>query len=249
MIGTVHRIGARAEKKVTEELVNEFKRVAGKETILFKVAEASLSRPDGAVRDVVFPVVTGGEGTLRDLVAEFKSSGSTYRRTVQTTLRASYTRHYRRGLIRLLGVLAFRSSNTHRPVVEALAVIVRHANDCGTYYPLGEDVPAHRGVSGDWADVVYRTDTRGRRRVVRMAYEVATFQALRDALKCKDIWVTGADRWRNPDEDLPADFESRRTEHYRELRKPLDPAAFIDELRDELRSELGLEQQPTGQWR
>ena len=48
-------------------------------------------------------------------------------------------------------------------------------------------------------------------------YEVATFQTLREQLRCKEIWVVGADRWRNPDEDLPTDFESRRAEHYREL--------------------------------
>jgi hypothetical protein len=42
-------------------------------------------------------------------VAEYKSSGSTYRRTVQTTYRASYTSHYRSGLIKLLEVLEFRS--------------------------------------------------------------------------------------------------------------------------------------------
>ena len=50
--------------------------------------------------------------------------------------------------------------------------------------------------------------------------------------------MAGADRWRDPDQDLPADFEQNRVEHYRELRKPLDPAAFIAELRDELDTEL-----------
>src|SRR6266542_5296432 len=70
------------------------------------------------------------------------------------------------------------------------------------------------------------------------AYEICTFQALRERLRCKEIWVEGADRWRNPDEDLPADFEDRRVEHYTALRKPLDPTAFIDELQDELRGEL-----------
>ena len=45
LISTVHRVGARAEKKVTKELVNAFKRVPGKENILFRVAEASLARP------------------------------------------------------------------------------------------------------------------------------------------------------------------------------------------------------------
>ncbi len=42
LISTVHRIGARADKKVTEELVNAFKRVTGKENIIL-----SLDAPAG----------------------------------------------------------------------------------------------------------------------------------------------------------------------------------------------------------
>lgn len=72
-----------------------------------------------------------------------------------------------------------------------------------------------------------------------MVYEVVTFQALREQLRCKEIWVVGADSWRNPDEDLPADFEERRSENYRELRKPLDPTVFIDDLREEMTAALG----------
>ncbi len=137
-------------------------------------------------------------------------------------------------------MLEFRSSNaTHQPVIEALAFIRRHAGAGNiTYYPLGEKIPAHRGLEGDWQDVLHRDDTRGRRRTVRMVYVVATFQALRDQLRCKEIWVVGADRWRNPDKDLPADFDEHRTDHYATLRKPLDPAAFVDELRDQMRAEL-----------
>ena len=56
LISTVHRIGARAERKVTQELVREFHKVAGKETLLFRVAEAAIARPDDTVRAVVFPV-------------------------------------------------------------------------------------------------------------------------------------------------------------------------------------------------
>ncbi len=143
LIATVHRISARAEKKVTTELVNAFKRVGDKENILFQVAEASLAAPDDPVRQVVFPAVSGGEQTLRELVHEFKTKGPVYQRTVATTLKASYTNHYRRGLIRLLGVLAFRSSNTaHQPVIEALALIRRYAEAGNiTYYPVGETVP------------------------------------------------------------------------------------------------------------
>jgi hypothetical protein len=49
LIATVHRIGARAERKVTEELINAFKRVSGKENLLFTIADAALAEPDGTV--------------------------------------------------------------------------------------------------------------------------------------------------------------------------------------------------------
>ena len=225
---------------MTNELINAFNKVTGEENILFSIAEAALAAPDDAVRVVVFPAVAGGEQTLRELVHEFKTRGPVYRRTVQTTLRASYTGHYRRGLIALLEVLEFRSNNSaHRPVIDALGLISRYAKAGNlTYYPLGESVPSHRGASGDWSDLVYRADTRGRARVTRMVYEVVTFQALREQLRCKEIWVVGADSWRNPDEDLPADFEQRRSENYGELRKSLDPSVFISDLRSEMTAAL-----------
>jgi hypothetical protein len=148
---------------------------------------------------------------------------------VQRKLRASYTNHYRRGLIRLLSVLEFRSNNTaHRPVLDALELISRYARGSKiTYYPAGETIPEHAGIDEDWRELAYRTDGRGHERVVRMVYEIATFQALREQLRCKEIWVLGAEKWRNPDEDLPVDFEQRRGEHYAALRKPLDPSEFI----------------------
>ncbi|WP_220448050.1 hypothetical protein [Nonomuraea diastatica] len=99
--------------------------MSGKENILFQVADAALASPDETVRQVVFPAVRGGEKTLRDLVHECKTKGPEYRRTVQTTLRASYTGHYRRGLIQLLTVLEFRSGNTaHQPVIRPLELLV-----------------------------------------------------------------------------------------------------------------------------
>ncbi|KPI20517.1 transposase Tn3 family protein [Actinobacteria bacterium OK006] len=133
------------------------------------------------------------------------------------------------------------SNHAHRPVNEALALVAQYANAANTtYYLLGETVPVHKAMGEDWAEVVHRADKSGRRRVVRMVYEVVAFQALRDQLKCKEIWLVGADKWRNLDEDLPQDFEARRVENYRELRKPLDAAVFVDELREQMTTELPL---------
>jgi hypothetical protein len=128
---------------------------------------------------------------------ELKTKGPVYRRTVQTTLKASYSNHYRRGLIELLDVLEFRSNNaTHRPVLDALDLIQRHADARLIYYPAGESVPTRKGLLGDWAPLVYKEAGKAGRRVVRAVYEICTFQASPERLRCKEIRVVGADRWR-----------------------------------------------------
>jgi TnpA family transposase len=78
----------------------------------------------------------------------------------------------------------------------------------------------------------------GRDRINRVTYEVAVLEVLREQLRCKEIWVVGANRYRNPDEDLPADFEEKREEYYRALDLPLDAERFIAQLRDEMREAL-----------
>ena len=65
------------------------------------------------------------------------------------------------------------------------------------------------------------------------ASPTCVLQALRDRLRCKEIWVQGADRWRNPDDDLPKDFEASLAQHYQRLGQPLDPTEFVERLRHE----------------
>jgi hypothetical protein len=61
----------------------------------------------------------------------------------------------------------------------------------------------------------------------RLKYELCVLQALRERLRCKEIWVVGANRYRNPDEDLPTDFEVQREQYYAALSLPLDAENFI----------------------
>src|SRR5262249_25650958 len=57
LLELIHRIGARAERKVEKELLEDLKRVHGKTGMLFRLAEAALAHPDGVVKEIVFPVV------------------------------------------------------------------------------------------------------------------------------------------------------------------------------------------------
>ena len=70
-------IGARAESRVEKELLDDLKRVTGKQTILYRIADVAVERPDGTVREVLHPAL--GEQTFKDLVREAKATGPTYR--------------------------------------------------------------------------------------------------------------------------------------------------------------------------
>ncbi len=105
-------------------------------------------------------------------------------------------------------------------------------------YPVDEDVPIEGVVRPLWRDAVVDRDPRGRERVNRITYEICALEALRDQLRCKEVWVAGADRYRNPDDDVPADFAARRDEHYAALDLPRDAGAFIARLQDEMRTAL-----------
>jgi hypothetical protein len=82
-----------------KQMIAEFTRVTSKESLLLKVADAAVRRPDDTVRQVVYPVL--GEDNLRNLAAEFKASRSVIATRTQATYRESYTQHYRRGLVRV----------------------------------------------------------------------------------------------------------------------------------------------------
>ena len=237
LIETIHHIGARAERKVERELLDDLKRVGGKQNLLFELADATLAQPDGVVRDVVFPVV--GEQTLRDLVKEWKATGPSYRTTLRTVIRNSYQGHYRRMVPKLLAALEFRSNNErHRPVMQALELVKRFADTKLRTFPVEEEVPLDGVVRGLWRDAVVEKDAAGRDRINRVTYEVAVLEALREQLRCKEIWVVGANRYRNPDEDLPVDFEAKRDDYYKALNLPLDADRFITQLQDEMREAL-----------
>ena len=59
-----------------------------------------------------------------------------------------------------------------RPAVRCAGAGRYAASPQLTYYPEGETVPAHGGLSGDWQELAYRTDGKGHRWMVRTIYEI-----------------------------------------------------------------------------
>ncbi|MGH3778983.1 MAG: Tn3 family transposase [Pseudonocardiaceae bacterium] len=236
LIQLVLKIDTRAERRVEKELTDDLKRVTGKTGILYRVAEAAVAHPDDTVRRVIYPVA--GEATLRELAKEAKAERAVFNSKVRTVLRGSYSHHYRRLLPDLLAALEFRANNTtHRPVMDAVELLQRYKDipvSDRPCYSRADRVPLEGVVPREWRDAV--VDDKDR--VERIPYELCVLKALREAIRRREIWVVGANRWRNPDNDLPADFEDNRDVHYAALRAPADGGEFVAELKQRLESAL-----------
>jgi TnpA family transposase len=235
LIGVVHKMDARADYRVEKELLSDLKQVRNKRKILFDLARAALERPDDTVRQAIWPVV--GEHTLKELIHEAQTDDQAFRGRVRKVLRSSYGGHYRKMLVPVLEALQFRCNNTaYRPVIDALELLSRYAQrDRIQFYDSADRVPIEGVVKPDWREAVI--DEHGR--VERIPYELCVLIRLRDAIRRREIWLEGARRWGDPETDLPQNFEQARETHYAALSKPLDPTAFVQNLRNDLDGGLG----------
>jgi TnpA family transposase len=237
LIHIVHKIDVRAEKRVEQEYANEFKRVANKEGILYRIAEATVEHPDEPVSKVVFPVAS--EKLLRDVIKEHKAKSPAFRQQVHTIMRASYSHHYRRMVPELLDILEFRSNNeVYRPVIRAILLVKDYVRSPRQYYPDHEIIPIQEVVAAKWREFVVEKDEKETVKVNRLNYEVCVLQALREKVRVREVWIVGANRYRNPDDDLPTDFSQKRTTYYEALHQPTEADKFIEQIKEDMRKGL-----------
>jgi len=69
---------------------------------------------------------------------------------------------------------------------------------------------------------VVEPDATGHARIHRINSAIHVLQALRERLRCKDLGVPGAQRYRTPAEDLPSDCPEARDTYSQALAQLLD---------------------------
>jgi TnpA family transposase len=240
LLDMAHHLSTKAERRVEQAFVREIKKVSGKTNLLFRLAEAAIDQPDGTIRTVIFPVVP--EQTLRDLVKEYKATGTTYQQKVQKLMRSSYSKHYRRMIPIILKHLEFCSNNeVHRPVVRALALLKKYVDVKSTqaHFAPTEDIPLDGVVPGTWRSAVVKQDAKSRtEHVNRINYELCVLQTLRNTVRTKEVYLKHANRFRDPDDDLPKDFDRKRQGYYEALHQLQDVETFIAQVQQDMRAAL-----------
>jgi hypothetical protein len=120
-----------------------------------------------------------------------------------------------------LGHTGDEDAPADRPVTDSLGLLAplrRRGRQGPLLRPRRASAP-RRVVSKAWREAV--VDAAGR--IERIPCELCVPVALRDAVRRREVYVAGANRWRNPEDDLPGDFETAREVYYAALRQPTDP--------------------------
>ncbi len=234
LLELIKKMERKADKAVELQLVRNAPKVWGKSQLLYRVALAVKANPDGCVRDVVFPIV--GEEVIERLVEE--ATAEDYDEAKYRIVQRKYRGHYRKMMKPVLDALVFHSDNpAHKPLLRGLSLVQRHLASKHTYYPEDADVPEEL-LTGRWRSLVI-DESGGNTRYTKHPFEICVLRKLDKAIRCKEVWVEGAYRYRNPAEDLPADWEDLREEHYVRCGIPLDGHSFLDGIRVEMQEALG----------
>ena len=234
----IHKLESRSRKRAASEIVATAEESENHDQMLYQIAVAALSDPEGTVQEVIYPVAN--EAQLETVVESLGEGGKSFKERLHAKMRRSYTRYYRRLLPLILKALEFRSDSLNlQPLLAAIKLLKASAEISSVKpYPVETDVPMEGVLSAEWQDAVMITGKQGEPEIDRASYELGVLRTVREKLRCKELWVEGAKRYRNPDDDLPQDFEAKREQYYQELQQPLDAAPFIDQLQAEMTEAL-----------
>ena len=115
-----------------------------------------------------------------------------------------------------------------------MELLKKYADSEQPCYDSTEEVPLDGVVADDWRDLVVQPSKSKKKRINRIVYEMCVLRTLREKLRCKEVWVHGSNRYRNPDDDLPTDFAERRADYYAQLNVPLEAEAFLTKQKQAL---------------
>ena len=224
----IHKMKKTGDKK-QEKLNKEVGKRLSDLDSLYLLAEINRDNPKGIIEQAVYPAVS--QETI-DQIIKTRDFARQIKKKIRETVIKKYSTTYRFIIFSILECLNFHSNNT--AFLDAIKLIRQYQNSKLKYYPIEEDVPINRLISKQQQKEIIELDEASNRRVLRKDYECAIFKLLRLKLKHKEVWVSGAYKYRDPIDDLPKDFKANRNDYFSVLDVPLLAKDFTDKLKNEM---------------
>ena len=234
-IKLVHRMRTKAKKYVDNNIIKEIKRVEGKLDILERLAIASVHNPKNTIEEKIYPEVS--KEKLLEVIDDLKRRGKWYQQQIQEKIHSHYVHGSRKVLLAILKVLPLKEDHEdYKPILEAVNFINKYWDESDLAYYM--NIPPLTGViPQNWYKMVV-TVNKGQLRINKYNYELAVLEKLKEFLRFKAIWINRSYRYRNPNDDLPKDFNENQESYYNLLNLPLDCKKFTLQLKSLLTKNL-----------
>lgn len=229
IINIYNKLERKGIKKANTIILENIKTATpDKSKILYNIADISLKNPDKTIKEAIFPVIS--QEKLKNILAEKENDNINFNEEQFNSMRISYQKHYRQAIPHIFKNLEFKSNNIlHKPIIEAIDII---KNDDSKKIDI-EKIPSTGVIKPSKKNLVIKNGT-----ITKSDYELCVLETLEEKLNCKEVWVSGANKYKNPDEDMPLDFEDKRSEYYEMLNNIQNADSFIEELKKSMSDAL-----------
>lgn len=243
LLKLLRRVLTRAERSVDRALQRDNKRVKGKMGTLLSLAKQSINHPDGVIKQTIYPKIS--KDRLSEIISDLGEDGDWYRNQVKTKALSLYSHTNRRSIWELMSVLNFGSEPQLSKILKAINFLKKMNIDdaeekiLSLKQRLYAPILLKNIIPLNWLPfVIIKTDHPLRVRINWNAFELALFERLETELPLKNIWVENAFRYRNPQEDMPHDFDDNEDYYFDLLGLPKDVEDFIKDLKQSLDGHL-----------
>ena len=234
-----HRILTKAEHAVDKALRLDNKRVKGKMGTLLVLAKKSIDNPDSIIQDTIYPTIS--KDRLSEIVSDLGDDSQWYRNQIKAKALSLYSHNNRHIVWSLMEVLEFQTESKELSKILLALKFVKKVSQPESslkdrlYYPgFLKNI-----ISAQWLALVQdKTVDSVKVKINWHAFEMALFEVLETTLSVKNIWVNLSFRYRNPQKDLPADFDENEDYYFNLLGLPKDVEVFIHNLKQRLDSNL-----------
>lgn len=240
LIRLTKKIMISGENKLKKELskVVEIKKGCNRKDLLNTLITTIIKYEDHIIKEAIYPIIP--KERLEAIQENDSKKPISYDGLVYERSRNSYLKHYRRMIAPVLELLDFKTNNNHyQPIIEALSIIKSQLDSGTTYYPMNLCLPIDGAVKNIHKPLVLEYTEQGER-INRINYELCVLRNLRDKLRVKEIWIEGAYQYRDPEKDMPQDFNEKKEYYISLLRKPKSAKNFIQNLKQLLNKNLTL---------
>lgn len=238
LIRITHKVIKRSENKLKEEQskVAEIKKIYNTKELLYQLAVLILSNKEKVIQDAIFPVVPEEKLELYKDIQD--GNAPSYDQLVHQYSRNSYLHHYRRLLSPVLGLLSFETNNqAYQAIIDALQVVKSNLDSNTLYFPEPVSDSILNAINPKYQELVI-DNCNEKKKIKRIDYELCLLRSLRDKLRTKEIWIKNAYHYRDPEKDLPQDYQENKSKYYKLLNKPLASKKFVTKIKQELKESL-----------